>query len=292
MNSQLLGQIALVAGATRGLGRAIARELAQAGAFVICTGRSTAAQASDLQRPETIDETLSLIHHEGGRGMALRCDHSSLVEVQNLAKTIHEQFGRLDILVNDIWGGDYLTQWVPFDQHNLEYGLELFNRGLFSHMITAHSCARLLKQSPNSIILEITDGITDRYRGSLYYDVVKHAVLRSAQGMASDLHEYGVAVVAVSPGFLRSEAMLDHFGVTESTWTKAVEIDPHFSESETPHFCARCIVALCSESDRMQFSGSALASWNMAVHYGITDVDGRQPHFGRYALDHLGIDLG
>jgi NAD(P)-dependent dehydrogenase (short-subunit alcohol dehydrogenase family) len=198
----------------------------------------------------------------------------------------------LDILVNDVWGGDHLTQWVPFDQHNLEYGLELFRRGLFSHLITAHTCAPLLRKSSGSIIVEITDGIAERYRGSLYYDVVKHAVIRSAQGMAFELNDEGIAVVAVSPGFLRSEAMLDHFGVTENTWREAIDADPHFSESETPHFCARCIVALCSDANRMQYSGRALASWNLATHYGIVDVDGRQPHFGQYALRHLGIDLG
>ena len=290
----LAGKVALVAGATRGAGRAIAMELGLAGAFVYATGRSTRGSPSAMQRPETIEETAELITERGGKATAVRVDHTVPSEVAALIERIRaEQGGQLDLLVNDVWGGDPLAQWgVPFWEHDLEAGLLLQRNAVQSHIITSWYAAPLMVQRRSGLIIEITDGITDRYRGSLFYDLVKASVIRLALAQAEELRPHNVAALALSPGFLRSEAMLDGFGVTEDTWRDAIAQHPDFAASETPHYIGRAVVALASDPGILSKSGGAFATWNLWKEYGFTDIDGTQPDWGSYALRVLGLDMG
>ena len=275
----LEGHVALVTGATRGTGRAIAIELAAAGATVYATGRSVRGRPSPMGRPETLDETAELIERAGGTVVPVRVDHTQTEEVRDLVGRIRaEQDGRLDVLVNDIWGGDGLTDWSsPFWEHDLDAGLEMQRLGLHTHLITSWHAAPLMVARGRGLIVEIGDGIAPGYRGSLFYDLVKASVLRIAIAQAADLRPHGVAVVAVSPGFLRSEAMLDHFGVTAETWRDAIAQDEHFAFSETPRFVARGIAALAADPDVVAQSGRALGSWDLGRRYGVEDVDGTRP---------------
>jgi NAD(P)-dependent dehydrogenase (short-subunit alcohol dehydrogenase family) len=281
----LRDKVALVAGATRGAGRAIAIELASAGATIYVTGRSTRGSPSSMQRPETIEETAELIAARGGKAIALGVDHTVSEEVAELVRRIGaEQAGRLDILVNDIWGGDPLAQWgVHFWEHDLEAGLRMQQNAVHSHLITSWHAAPLMVQGGGGLIIEVTDGINERYRGSLFYDLAKASVIRLALAQAEELRPFNVAAIALSPGFLRSEAMLDHFGVTEATWRDAIQKDENFAVSETPHFIGRAVAALASDPEIMSKSGKALATWNLAKEYGFTDVDGTQPDWGTHA---------
>ncbi len=287
-------KVALVAGATRGAGRAIAMELASAGAFTYVTGRSTRDLPSVMARPETIEETAELIAAQGGRAVAVRVDHTKPVEVAALIRRVEEeQSGRLDILVNDVWGGDPLAQWgVPFWEHSLESGLALVRNAVESHMVTSWYAAPLMQKRGAGLIVEVTDGITDRYRGSLFYDLAKASVNRLALAQAEDLRPHNVAVVALSPGFLRSEAMLEHFGVTESNWREAIAKDADFAVSETPFYIGRAAVALAADPDIMVKTGKALATWNLAKAYGFTDVDGTKPDWGSHARATRGMNAG
>lgn len=288
--ASLLGEIALVAGATRGAGRSIAIELAAAGAKVYATGRSTRTGRSTMERPETIDETAEIITKAGGKAVPIRVDHAVPEEVARLVERIAgENEGRIDILVNDIWGGDPLAQWgVPFWQHNLESGLSLVRNGVDTHIITSWYVAPWMVKRKRGLIIEVTDGISSGYRGSLFYDLAKASVNRLAMAQAAELKAHNVAVMAVSPGFLRSEAMLEHFGVTEATWRDAIAKDPHFAESETPYFIGRAVVALASDPNVMTKSGTAMATWNLAKEYDFSDLDGSRPDWGRYAREKLG----
>jgi NAD(P)-dependent dehydrogenase (short-subunit alcohol dehydrogenase family) len=285
MTGPLETQVALVAGATRGAGRAIALELAAAGATVYVTGRSTRVQASELQRAETIEETADLIEAAGGRAHAVPVDHLEADQVRALAERIaKEQAGRLDILVNDIWGGDDLTgPWDrPFWEHAWTNGIRMHRLGFDTHLITSWHLAPLLVASGRGLIVEITDGVDEGYRGNLFYDLVKAAVIRLALGENADLSSHRGMAVAVTPGFLRSEAMLDRFGVTEANWRDAVASDVHFRMSETPAYVGRAVAAIAADPQRRRWSGKAVASWEMARHYGFTDTDGSQPEWGRY----------
>ncbi len=282
----LTDAVALVAGGTRGAGRGIAVELGAAGATVYVTGRTTNTQVSPLARPETIDETAEMVRRAGGNAVAVRTDHTDHAEVADLLERVDAEQGRLDILVNDVWGGDPLTEWdASFWEHDLENGIALVRNAVETHLITSWHAARLLIATPGSLVVEVTDGVSDRYRGSLFYDLAKTAVIRLARAQAEDLRPHGVTAVAVTPGFLRSEAVLDNFGVTESTWRDGVALDPHFAHSESPHFLGRCIAALAADPDKARLSGTATASWSLARHYGITDLDGSQPDWGSHALD-------
>jgi len=294
MMKSLNGQVALVAGATRGAGRAIAIELATAGAIVYVTGRSTRSVPSPMQRPETIEETVELITARGGKASAARVDHTVAGEVASLMERIRtEQAGRLDILVNDLWGGDPLAEWgVNFWEHDLDAGLLMQRNAVHSHVITSWYAAPLMVARRSGLIVEVTDGITDRYRGSLFYDLAKASVIRLAVAQAAELKPFGVAAIALSPGILRSEAMLDHFGVTEQTWREAIAKDANFAVSETPHYIGRAVVALASDHDILLKSGRAVATWNLAKEYGFTDLDGTQPDWGSHARDELGLDMG
>jgi NAD(P)-dependent dehydrogenase (short-subunit alcohol dehydrogenase family) len=286
---RLEGHVALVAGGTRGAGRGIARELGAAGATVYVTGRSTRASRSPMNRPETIEDTAEQVAAAGGHGIPVRVDHSRPDEVERLVQRIDsEQAGRLDLLVNDIWGGDPLANWsLPFWEHSLEDGLQLVRNGIETHLVTSRFAVPLMVARGSGLVVEVTDGVSDDYRGSLYYDLVKSAVIRLAKAQAAELAQHGVTALAVTPGFLRSEAMLDHFGVTEETWREGVEKDPHFVASETPAFVGRAVAALAADPDVGRFAGQALSSWGLARDYGFTDADGSRPDWGEHFARHV-----
>lgn len=290
---QLGGTIAVVAGATRGAGRGIACMLGEAGATVYCTGRSTAARPAQPQpgsspfalehRPETIEETAELVTSYGGVGIPVQVDHTVPEQVKALFERVEAEQGRLDLLVNDVWGGDALMEWnTPFWQHSLPNGLLMQQRGIHSHIITSHYGAPLMVKRRQGLIVEITDGDTMDYRGNLFYDLVKTSVIRLAYAMAEDLRPHNITALAVTPGFLRSEAMLEHFGVTEATWQQGAQRDPHFIASETPFFIGRAIAALAADPEVGQKSGRAFSSWGLAREYGFSDIDGRKPDWGAY----------
>ncbi|GAA0371991.1 SDR family oxidoreductase [Bacillus horti] len=285
MNKPLAGKIAVVAGATRGVGRGIAVMLGAAGATVYCTGRSVRGQLSNMGRTETIDETAEMVTEKGGKGIAVKVDHTIEREVQALFEKVkEEQNGQLDILVNDVWGGDPLTEWgTPFWKHSLANGLLMQERAVHSHMMTSYYGAPLMIENKKGLVIEITDGEGYRYRGSLYYSLAKISVIHLAEAMAAELKDHGITALAVTPGFLRSEAMLDHFGVTEENWQDAAEKDPHFIASETPYFIGKGIAALATDSNVGDKSGKTLTSWGLSDEYHFTDVDGNRPHWGNYA---------
>lgn len=258
----LQNQIAVVAGATRGAGRGIAAMLGEAGATVYCTGRSTRAVQSDMQRTETIEDTAEIVAAYGGIGIPVQVDHTKEDEVKALFEKVrNEQNGRLDILVNDVWGGDPLTDWgKSFWEHSLEDGLLMQERAVHSHMITSYYGAPLMVERKQGLIIEITDGVDYRYRGNLYYSLAKVSAIHLAAAMAEELRPHGVTAVAVTPGFLRSEAMLDLFGVTKENWKDAVKQDPHFIMSETPIYVGRAIAALAADPKKMEKTGQTLSS--------------------------------
>jgi NAD(P)-dependent dehydrogenase (short-subunit alcohol dehydrogenase family) len=272
--------VALVAGATRGAGRGIACMLGAAGAVVYGTGRSGGGQASPMARPETIEETAALVGEHGGEGVAVRVDHTREDEVVALIARIEAERGRLDILVNDIWGGDPMIDWsAKFWALDVGAVRALVDQAVMSHLITARHAAPLMVRQGAGLIVEVTDGHRDGYRGQLLYDLVKSTVNRMAYAMAWDLHGTGVTALALSPGFLRSEAVLGHFGVTEANWRDGVARDPFFAESETPFFVGRAVAALAADPDVHRKAGQALFAADLAEEYGFTDVDGRRPAF-------------
>ncbi|MGG2065646.1 SDR family oxidoreductase [Bacillus sp. S14(2024)] len=285
----LQGKVAVVAGATRGAGRGIAMMLGEAGATVYVTGRSTKGNLSSMGRAETIEETAELVTKQGGKGIAVRVDHTVKEDVAALfAKIEQEQNGQLDILVNDVWGGDPLTEWnVPFWEHNLDNGIQIQTTAVHSHMITSHYGVPLMVKNKKGLVIEITDGVDYEYRGNLYYSLAKISTIHLAQAMAKDLAPYNITSVAVSPGFLRSEAMLELFGVTEENWQEGAKKDPHFIASETPFFIGRAIAALASDPNVHKKTGKALSSWELAREYGFKDIDGRQPDWGKYFEEHV-----
>ncbi|WIY63397.1 SDR family oxidoreductase [Bacillus arachidis] len=280
----LQGKVAVVAGATRGAGRGIAMMLGEAGATVYVTGRSTRGNLSSMGRTETIEETAELVTKQGGKGIAVRVDHTVEADIKALFNRIQEeQNGKLDILVNDVWGGDPLTEWEKdFWEHDLHNGLLMQQRAVHSHMMTSYYGVPLMVKNKKGLVIEITDGIDYQYRGNLYYSLAKISTIHLAEAMAKDLEKHGITAVAVSPGFLRSEAMLDLFGVTEENWQEGVKEDPHFIASETPFFVGRAIAALASDSNVHNKTGKALSSWELAREYGFKDIDGRQPDWGKY----------
>ncbi|MDZ4764349.1 MAG: SDR family oxidoreductase [Chloroflexota bacterium] len=281
--SQLHGKIAVVAGATRGAGRAIALALGAAGAMVYATGRSTRGNPSDIARAETIDETAEIIQARGGRATAVRVDHTDGDAVRGLFERVNHEHGRLDILINDIWGGEALFDMSQsFWEHSLSKGLMMIERGIFTHIITSYYAAPLLIASGGGLIIEVTDGDNADYRGNLYYDFVKTGVIRLALAQSHELKDKGVTALALTPGFLRSEQMLDYFGVTEANWRDAVAKEPYFAESETPYFIGQAVVALAADPNVAAKTGQALATWNLAEEYGFDDYDGRRPHWRHF----------
>jgi NAD(P)-dependent dehydrogenase (short-subunit alcohol dehydrogenase family) len=283
----LKGKVALVAGGTRGAGRGIAIELGAAGATVYVTGRSTRGRRSEYDRPETIEETAELVDAAGGKGIAIRVDHLMPGEVQDLVKRIRAEQGRLDILVNDIWGGEKLFEWnKAVWEHDLDKGLRLLRLGIDTHLITAHHALPLLIEHPGGLLVEMTDGTADynagHYRLSPFYDLVKSAVIRLAWAHAKDLAKHGATSVALTPGWLRSEMMLEAFGVAEENWRDATAAVPHFVISETPHFVGRAVAALAADVEKNRWNGQSLSSGQLARIYGFTDLDGSQPDAWRY----------
>jgi NAD(P)-dependent dehydrogenase (short-subunit alcohol dehydrogenase family) len=283
----LVGKVALVAGGTRGAGRGIAVELGAAGATVYVTGRTTGNQKSEYGRPETIEETAALVTEIGGEGVAIRADHLVPNEVEALVGRIRAERGRLDVLVNDIWGGERLFEWnkTVWD-HNLENGLRLLRLAVDTHLITTHYALPLLIAKPGGLLVEVTDGTAeynaDHYRLSVFYDLAKTAAIRMAWAHAKDLAAYGASAVAITPGWMRSEMMLDNYGVTEENWRDATAKSPHFVISESPRFVGRAVVALAADPERDRWTGESLSSGGLAKVYGFTDVDGSQPDCWRY----------
>jgi NAD(P)-dependent dehydrogenase (short-subunit alcohol dehydrogenase family) len=283
VTASLAGRVALVAGGTRGAGRGIATALGEAGATVYVSGRSTRAGASEMGRPETIEETAALVDAAGGRGIAVRADHMEAADVAALLGRVEREAGRLDVLVNDVWGGDPLAVWgVPFWEHPLADGLRLHRVAVETHAITSWHAAPLLLRTGSGLVVEVTDGVADGYRGSFFYDLAKASVIRLARAQAAELGPHGATAVALTPGFLRSEAMLDHFGVTEASWRDAIARDRHFAASETPLYVGRAVAALAADPGVARFNGRALASWELAREYGFADADGTRPDWGRY----------
>jgi NAD(P)-dependent dehydrogenase (short-subunit alcohol dehydrogenase family) len=294
MGRPLEGKVAVVAGGTRGAGRGISVELGAAGATVYVTGRSSRAGLSPIGRPETIEETAEMVEAQGGRSIAVRVDHSEPEQVEAFFERVkEEQSGQLDILVNDIWGGESLMQFdTPFWELSLEDGLTMLRQGIETHIITSHYAAPLMVHRKSGLILEITDGVGAGYRGSLFYDLVKTSVIRLALAQAVELRQHKVAALAMTPGFLRSEEMLDHFGVTEETWRDAIQKDPHFAASETPSYIGRAVAALAADPDVLSRTGGALSTWQLAKEYGFTDRDGSRPDWGSYLRKHFQNVLG
>jgi NAD(P)-dependent dehydrogenase (short-subunit alcohol dehydrogenase family) len=283
----LSGRVAVVAGSTRGAGRGIAVELGAAGATVYVTGRSTRGARSPMNRPETIEETAELVAAAGGDGIAIRVDHSEAADVAALAARIRRDHGRLDILVNDVWGGDPLTEWdTPFWRLDLAKVEAMWRQAVGTHLLTSKHLVPLMLEEGRGLVVEITDGTGEEYRGSLGYDLVKTSVNRLAFAMADELRPHGVTALAVTPGFLRSEAMLEIFGVTERNWRDGASRDPHFAASETPRFIGRAIAALAADPDVASRAGLVHTSWDLGEEYGFTDVDGSRPHWGRHITAH------
>lgn len=293
-NRPLDGTVALVAGGTRGGGRGIAVELGAAGATVYVSGRSSTAGRSDLDRPETVEQTADLVTAAGGTGIAVRTDHSRPDQVRALVERIAtEQDGRLDLLVNCVWGGDPLSDWEhPIWEQDLDQGFRLLRRAVDTHIITSRYALPLLVARRRGLVVEVTDGNSARYRGSLFYDLAKSSVIRLAVAQAAELRPHGVAAVALTPGFLRSEAMLDGLGVTEANWRDGAAKDPHFAQSESPAYLGRAVAALAADPDVMARTGRALATWDLSKDYGFTDADGSRPDFAAYWAETLEPEYG
>ena len=283
----LQGKVALVAGATRGAGRGIAVELGAAGATVYVTGRTTRDRQSEYQRPETIEQTAELVSAAGGEGIAVPVDHLIADDVRKLVERIRTEQGRLDVLVNDIWGGEKLFEWnKPVWDHDLDNGLRLLRLGIDTHLITAHHALPLLIERPGGLLVEVTDGTADynaeHYRLNPFYDLAKVAVNRMAWAHARDLAPHGATSVSLTPGWLRSEMMLDAFEVSEENWRDAALKSPHFVITETPRFVGRAVAALAADPDRARWNGQSLSSGGLAQVYGFTDLDGSRPDAWRY----------
>jgi len=289
-NPSLKGKVAVVAGGTRGAGRGIAVELGAAGATVYVTGRTTRDQQSEYARPETIEETAELVSASGGDGIAVKVDHLVADEVARLVDRIRAEQGRLDVLVNDIWGGENLKEWnTPVWKHDLQNGLRMLSLGVHTHLITAHFALPLLIERPGGLLVEVTDGTAEynaeHYRINPFYDLAKVAVTRMAWAHAQDLAPRGATAVSITPGWLRSEMMLDAFGVTEDNWRDATTKVPHFVISETPHFLGRAVAALAADPERSRWNGQSLSSGELAQVYGFTDLDGSRPDAWRYVRE-------
>jgi NAD(P)-dependent dehydrogenase (short-subunit alcohol dehydrogenase family) len=289
-----MGKVAVVAGATRGAGRGIAAALGEAGATVICTGRSSSAKAlrSDYDRAETIEETADLVTRLGGTGIPIAVDHLESDQVRALAEQIRGDHGHIDVLVNDIWGAELLkggpADWnTPIWEHDLDDGLRILRLAIDTHLITAHHLLPLLIDKPGGLLVEMTDGTTEynasHYRISVFYDLAKVAVNRLAFSQGHELAAHGATAVAITPGWLRSEMMLDNFGVTEESWRDAVGMTApaDFALSESPRFVGRAVAALASDPERARWNQTSVTSAQLAREYGFTDIDGSQPDVWR-----------
>jgi NAD(P)-dependent dehydrogenase (short-subunit alcohol dehydrogenase family) len=300
MARPLEGKVALVAGATRGAGRGIAVGLGEAGATVYATGRSTRERRSEIDRSETIEETAELVTEAGGEGIAVAVDHLEPEQVAALVERIDSDHGRLDVLVNDIWGSEHLFGWdKPLWEHDLDDGLRLLRLAIHTHLITSHHALPLLVREPGGLVVEVTDGTAeynaDHYRISMFYDLAKTSVIRMAWGLSRELAPHGATAVALTPGWLRSEMMLEIYGVTEENWRDATERTPHFCISESPRFIGRAVAALAGDPEASRWNGESLSSGGLAQVYGFTDLDGTRPDCWRYmheVVDREGAPAG
>jgi NAD(P)-dependent dehydrogenase (short-subunit alcohol dehydrogenase family) len=294
----LAGRVAVVAGATRGAGRGIAAALGEAGATVICTGRSsrTGRLRSDYNRPETIEETAELVTALGGTGIAEVVDHLDAEQVVALADRIRDAHGHIDVLVNDIWGAEELKGapeiWNrPLWDVDLDNGLRTLHLAIDTHIITSHELLPLLVDRPGGLLVEVTDGTDDynahNYRISVFYDLAKVSVNRLAFSQGTELDAFGATAVAITPGFLRSEMMLDAFAVTEDNWRDAPGQTgpPDFALSESPRYVGRAVAALAADPDRHRWNMQSVDSGRLAKEYGFTDIDGTQPDMWGYIRD-------
>jgi NAD(P)-dependent dehydrogenase (short-subunit alcohol dehydrogenase family) len=290
ISQALKGKVALVAGATRGAGRGIATELGTAGATVYCTGRTTRTQRSEYNRSETIEETAELVQRAGGQGIAVQVDHLDAAQVEALVARIEREQSRLDILVNDVWGADFLIEWnVPVWKHSLENGQRMLRLAIDTHIITSHFALPLLIQNPGGLVVEMTDGTAEynnaNYRLSLFYDLAKTSVIRMAWAQAKELRPHRCTAVALTPGWLRSEMMLDAYGVSEANWRDAIAQQPHFVITETPRYVGRAVAHLAGDPEVERWSGQSLSSGQLAKVYGFSDLDGSQPDAWRYVVE-------
>ena len=283
----LKGKVALVAGASRGAGRQIAVQLGAAGATVYATARTTRRQPSETGRAETIEETAELVTAAGGVGIGVQVDHLVPGQVRDLVARIDAEQGRLDVLVNDIWGAEGLFTWdKPLWEDSLDTGLHILRLAIDTHIITSHAALPLLIRNPGGLVVEVTDGTlehnADNFRVSFFYDLAKMSVLRLAFAQAHELKPHGATAVAITPGWLRSEMMLEHYDVTEANWLDATAKEPHFVISETPAYVGRAVAALAADPDVARWNGQSLSSGQLSGVYGFTDVDGSRPDWWRY----------
>jgi NAD(P)-dependent dehydrogenase (short-subunit alcohol dehydrogenase family) len=290
MEKPLKGRVALVAGATRGGGRGIAVALGEAGATVYATGRSTRERRSEIDRPETIEETAELVTAAGGEGFAVAVDHLEGEQVAALVRRIDADHGRLDILVNDVWGAEHLFEWnAPVWEHDLANGLKLLRLAIDTHLITSHHALQLLVRNAGGLVVEVTDGTAEynagHYRVNAFYDLAKTSVTRFAWAQAQELAAHGGTAVALTPGWMRSELMLEHHSVGEENWRDATERTPHFCISESPRFVGRAVAALAGDPERSRWNGQSLSSGGLAQVYGFTDLDGTRPDCWRYMTE-------
>jgi NAD(P)-dependent dehydrogenase (short-subunit alcohol dehydrogenase family) len=290
VSGPLAGKVALVAGATRGGGRGIAVALGEAGATVYTTGRSTRQRRSEVDRPETIEETAELVTAAGGEGIAVAVDHLDPAQVAALVERIDADRGRLDVLVNDVWGAEHLFEWrSPVWEHDLQNGLRLLRLAIDTHLITSHHALALLLREPGGLVVEVTDGTgeynADHYRLTMFYDLAKTSVIRMAWGLSQELGPRGASAVALTPGWMRSEQMLENHGVTEDNWREATERAPHFCISESPRYVGRAVAALAADPDVARWNGRSLSSGQLAQVYGFTDLDGTRPDCWRYMVE-------
>lgn len=297
----LRGRVALVAGATRGAGRGIACALGEAGATVICTGRTTKSARSEYDRPETIEESAELVKRLGGTAVAIAVDHLETREVESLAERVRREYGHIDVLVNDIWGAERLkggpAEWnTPIWKHDLGKGLRILRLALETHLVTSHYLLPLLIDRPGGLLVEVTDGTAEynatHYRISVFYDLAKVATNRLAFSQGHELMPHGATAVAVTPGWLRSEMMLDAFAVTEENWRDALTprtgrplAPPDFGLSETPRFVGRGVAAIASDANRARWNQRSVTSGQLATEYGFTDIDGSRPDVWRHMLE-------
>jgi NAD(P)-dependent dehydrogenase (short-subunit alcohol dehydrogenase family) len=289
MEQPLTGKVALVAGGTRGAGRGIAVELGAAGATVYVTGRTSGSARSEMDRPETIEETAALVDDEGGHGIAVRVDHLVPDEVEALVQRIEREQGALHVLVNDIFGATTIEWDKTVWESSLDVGLHMLRLGIDTHAITSHYAIPLLLREPGGLVVEVNDGTAEynstNYRVSFFYDLVKAAVNRMGFSLAHELEPHGATALAVTPGWLRSEEMLDAYRVTEDTWRDALAVQPHFAISETPRYLGRAVAALASDPDAARWNGASVSSGELAQVYGFTDLDGSRPDAWRYLVE-------